>query len=98
METNIRQDQAASIVRDLVTKARDLSRSDDQRKTIANIAAKYAFALYFDLSETRGKPIVSAEMESRRGVPDDPDYFDDLDAISELLNCLGILGTPGGSL
>jgi hypothetical protein len=97
LETNVRQEQAASIVRDLVSKAKDESRSDDQRRKIADIAGKYAFALYFDLNESTGKPIVSAEMESRRGVPDDPGYFDDLDAIGELLNCLGTLGKPQGA-
>jgi hypothetical protein len=94
LETNIRQTQAASIVRDLVSKAKDESRSGEQRQKIGDIAAKYAFALYFDLSETAGKSIVSAEMESRRGVPDDPGYFDSLDAISEFLNCVGALGKP----
>ena len=95
METNVRQDHAASIVRDLVSKAKDESRSEEQRKKIADIAGKYAFALYFDISETAGKPIVSAEMESRRGVPDDPGYFEDLDAIGEFLNCLGALANRG---
>ncbi|HVU85844.1 MAG TPA: hypothetical protein VHD36_00885 [Pirellulales bacterium] len=97
METNVRQHQAASIVRDLLSKARDESRSDEQRKKIADIAAKYAFALYFDMAETAGKPPVSADMESRRGVPDDPGYFDSLDAICELLSCVGTLGKPEGA-
>ncbi len=94
METNVRQDAAAKIVRDLVTLAKDQSRPQDKRDKIRDIAAKYAYALYFDLAESTGKPVVSPEMEGRQGVPSDPEYFDSVEAIVEFLNCLGGLGKP----
>ncbi|MES1213271.1 MAG: hypothetical protein ABUL64_01675 [Singulisphaera sp.] len=98
METDVRQTQAATILRDLVSKAKDQSRTEEARSKIADIAAKYAFALYFDISETLGKPIISPAMEARRGVPDDPGYFDSVEAISEFLSALGSLGFPEGHL
>jgi hypothetical protein len=94
VETTIRQDAAAKIVRDLVVMAKDASRPEDKRDKIRDIAAKYAYALYFDLAESTSKPVVSPEMESRQGVPSDPEYFENLDAIVEFLNCLGGLGKP----
>ena len=97
METDVRQSQAASIIRDLYSKAQEQSRATEQRDKIAAIAAKYAWALYNDIVETTGKPPVSPAMEARIGVPDDPVYFDDLDAIKEFLDFLGSLGKPRGA-
>ena len=97
METQIRQTQAAAIVRDLVAKAQESSRPNEQRETIVAIAAKYAWALYFDLEISSGVPPVNAAMETRRGVPSDPGYFDNLDAIKEFLGAIDGLGKPDGA-
>ncbi len=97
MESGIRQAHCANILRDLVAEARDQSAPAEQRDKLTRIAAKYAWTLYFDIVETTGKSPVSAEMEERSGVPDDVTYFEQIQAIQELLNALGSLGKPYGT-
>ena len=97
METSIRQAHAGAIVRDLVSKAQETSRPNEQRGKIMAIAAKYAWALYLDLEISTGAPPVSAAMEARIGVPSDPGYFESLDAIKEFLGAIDGLGKPEGA-
>jgi hypothetical protein len=95
MEAGVRQSHVAKIIRDLCGEARAEQVQPDIVADKVLIAGEYAWALYRDLETTTKKPIVSPEMESRRGTPSDPGYFDGLDSIEEFINCLGKLGTAG---
>ena len=94
METSERQANAAQLLRDLVSKAHEMARPTTDRAAITSIAGPYAWALYHDIETSTGRAPVSVEMERRRGTPDDPGYFDDLAAIDEFLESIGVLGAP----
>ena len=93
MEASVRQSHVAKIIRDLCGEARAQQGQPDIVTDKVSIAGEYAWALYRDLETTTKKPIVSPEMEARRGTPSDPGYFDGLDSIEEFIKCLGKLGT-----
>jgi hypothetical protein len=94
METIVRQGHVAEVLRDLVSKVHEATRTDGERTAMAFIAGPYAWALYNDIEASTGKSPISPEMEKRRGVPSDLGYFDDLGAIEEFLEAIGALGTP----
>ena len=92
MDSLTRQGMATQIVRNVVNEARDEKRPPVERETLASIAGQYAWALYHDIEASTGKSPVSPAMEARRGVPSDPGYFEELDAIDEFLDVLGARG------
>ena len=93
MEASVRQSHVAKIIRDLCGESRAQQGQPDIVADKVAIAGEYAWALYNDLDTTSNKPIVSPEMEKRRGTPSDSGYFDSLDSIEEFISCLGALGT-----
>jgi hypothetical protein len=94
MESTVRHASVAKILRELCAEASAVEREPDKLKPIMSIARQYAYALYHDIEASTGEPPVSEEMERRRGVPDDPEYFDSIDSIQEFLRVLHPVGTP----
>ena len=94
MEAIVRHASVANVVRDLCAEANAVAHESAKVGPIMSIARQYAYALYHDIDVSTGKPPVSPEMEKRSGVPDDPEYFDSIESIEELMRLLHPVGTP----
>ena len=94
MEAVVRHASIANVLRDLCSEARAAARAPDKLRPILSIARQYAYALYHDIEVSTGKTPVSPKVEQRSGVPDDPEYFDSIDAIQEFMHTLNPVGTP----
>src|ERR1700688_121755 len=93
MESVVRQGHVAKIIRDLCGEAHAAQGQPNLVANIVSLAGRYSSALYHDLETSTRKPVVSSEMESRRGVPSDPAYFEEIGPIEEFVESLEDLGT-----
>jgi hypothetical protein len=92
MDTVRRQATMARIIRDMVREARGANERSSKQLQIVQLASGYAFALYMDRRESRRPAEFSDRLQKRLGpAPEDPTYFQDLDALDEFVHQLGSL-------